>query len=38
VLDEHFTAKWEALGPYWTRAKHRRAGGATMKIVRYADL
>lgn len=37
VLDEHFAAKWEALGPYWTRAKHRRAGGPVMKIVRYAD-
>ncbi len=37
VLDEHFAAKWEALGPEWTRAKHRRAGGATMKLVRYAD-
>lgn len=37
VLDEHFTAKWEALGPEWTRAKHRRAGGPVMKIVRYAD-
>jgi len=37
VLDEHFQAKWEALGPEWTRAKHRRAGGSTMKLVRYAD-
>lgn len=37
VLDEHFTAKWEALGPEWTRVKHRRAGGPVMKIVRYAD-
>ena len=37
VLDEHFQAKWEALGPEWTRAKHRRAGGPTMKLVRYAD-
>ncbi|MDA8439844.1 MAG: group II intron reverse transcriptase/maturase [Propionibacterium sp.] len=37
VLDEHFTAKWEALGPYWTRAKHLRAGGAVMKLIRYAD-
>ena len=37
VLDEHFTQKWEALGPEWKRAKHRRAGGSTMKIVRYAD-
>ncbi len=26
VLDEHFTQKWEALGPEWTRAKRRRAG------------
>ena len=37
VLDEHFQRKWDALGPAWTRAKHRRAGGATMKLVRYAD-
>ena len=36
-LDEHFAAKWEALGPEWTRAKRRRAGHPTMKIVRYAD-
>ena len=28
VLDEHFTTKWEALGPAWKRARHRRAGGA----------
>jgi RNA-directed DNA polymerase len=38
VLDEHFVRKWEALGPEWTRVKHRRAGGATMRLVRYADL
>lgn len=37
VLDEHFADKWKALGPEWTRAKHRRAGGPVMKIVRYAD-
>jgi RNA-directed DNA polymerase len=37
VLDEHFTAKYEALGPEWTRAKHRRAGGPVMRLVRYAD-
>jgi RNA-directed DNA polymerase len=37
VLDEHFTAKWEALGPAWTRARHRRAGTPAMRIVRYAD-
>ena len=37
VLDEHFTQKWEALGPDWARARHRRAGNPTMRIVRYAD-
>jgi RNA-directed DNA polymerase len=37
VLDEHFSAKWEALGPYWTRAKLRRAGVPIMRLVRYAD-
>ena len=37
VLDEHFARKWEALGPEWTRAKHRRAGGPTYRLVRYAD-
>jgi RNA-directed DNA polymerase len=37
VLDEHFTAKWEALGPEWTRLKHRRAGHPVMRLVRYAD-
>ncbi|WP_432877523.1 reverse transcriptase domain-containing protein [Kribbella sp. CA-245084] len=35
--DEHFARKWEALGPDWTRAKHRRDGGPIMKLVRYAD-
>ena len=37
VLDDHFAAKWDALGPDWARAKHRRNGGATMKLIRYAD-
>ena len=37
ILDEHFTQKWEALGPRWTRSKRRRAGEPVMKIVRYAD-
>ena len=37
VLDEHFTARWEALGPEWTRAKRRRAGRPVMRIIRYAD-
>lgn len=37
ILDEHFTSKWEALGPYWTRATRRRAGEPAMRLVRYAD-
>ena len=37
VLDEHFTRKWEALGPTWRRAKLRRTGVPAMRIVRYAD-
>lgn len=37
VLDEHFAAKWEALGPAWTRAKRRRSGEPAMRLVRYAD-
>jgi RNA-directed DNA polymerase len=37
VLDEHFTRKWEALGPEWTRAKLRRQGVPAYRLVRYAD-
>jgi RNA-directed DNA polymerase len=37
VLDEHFAARWAALGPEWKRVKHRRAGGPVMRLVRYAD-
>jgi RNA-directed DNA polymerase len=37
VLDEHFAARWAALGPEWQRRKHRRAGRPAMKMVRYAD-
>ncbi len=37
VLDEHFAEKYAALGPEWTRIKHRRAGGVVMRLVRYAD-
>jgi RNA-directed DNA polymerase len=37
ALDEHFARKWNGLGPYWKRSKHRRAGGAVMRLIRYAD-
>lgn len=37
VLDEHFTAAWEASGTDWQRKALRKRGGATYRIVRYAD-
>lgn len=37
VLDEHFTRRWDSLGPAWTRIKRRRAGVPVMRLVRYAD-
>jgi RNA-directed DNA polymerase len=37
VLDEHFTAKWEASGTNWQRKALRKRGGATYRLVRYAD-
>ena len=37
VLDEHFTDKWDALGPYWMRSKHRRAGHPVMRLIRYCE-
>lgn len=37
VLDEHVTAKWEASGTDWQRKALRKRGGATYRIVRYAD-
>jgi len=38
ALDEHFCARYDAHGTAWRRAAHRRRGGATYRIVRYADL
>lgn len=42
VLDDHFQAKWDAFGigtrfSGQRRKRHRHAGGATYKLVRYAD-
>lgn len=37
VLDEHFTRKWEALGPDWQRRKLVRQGVPAYRLVRYAD-
>lgn len=33
-LDQHFQAKWEALGPAWTRVKRQRAGAAAYRVMR----
>jgi RNA-directed DNA polymerase len=37
ALDEHFCAKWDAHGTYQRRHEHRKRGGATYRIIRYAD-
>jgi RNA-directed DNA polymerase len=37
ALDEHFCAKWDAHGTDTRRYKHRKRGGATYRIIRYAD-
>jgi RNA-directed DNA polymerase len=37
ALDEHFSAKWDAHGDSSTRYRHRKRGGATYRIIRYAD-
>ena len=37
VLDEHFTAKAQQLRNATARYRHRRNGGATYRLVRYAD-
>ena len=37
TLDEHFSTKWDAHGDAAARYRHRKRGGATHRIVRYAD-
>jgi RNA-directed DNA polymerase len=37
VLDEHFCKKWDAQRTSQRRDAHRKRGGATYRIVRYAD-
>ncbi|MBV9197721.1 MAG: group II intron reverse transcriptase/maturase [Solirubrobacterales bacterium] len=37
VLDEHFARKWEEFGPHWRRAKLRKEGIPTYRLIRYAD-
>jgi RNA-directed DNA polymerase len=37
VLDEHFTAKWKAMGTQTQRWRSVQRGAATFRLVRYAD-
>jgi len=37
ALDEHFAERWAAHGNPTRRMRHRRRGGATFHLVRYAD-
>jgi RNA-directed DNA polymerase len=38
ALDEHFASAWEAMGQKWhQRDAIRRRGGATYRLIRYAD-
>src|SRR5699024_3894302 len=36
-LDDHFHTKWQDLATNSQRQHHRNKGGATMKLIRYAD-
>jgi RNA-directed DNA polymerase len=38
VLDDHFAEKWQASGTSMQRRGIRKRGGATCRLVRYADL
>jgi RNA-directed DNA polymerase len=37
AIDEHFCAKWDDLGGSSARYRHHKRGGATYRIIRYAD-
>jgi RNA-directed DNA polymerase len=37
VLDEHFQREWERHGGEWNRRRFRQRGGATYRLIRYAD-
>ena len=37
VLDEHFRARWEAMGTQTQRWRATRRGAATHRLIRYAD-
>lgn len=37
VLDDHFAGRWASHTDATARSRHRRRGGATYRLVRYAD-
>jgi RNA-directed DNA polymerase len=37
ALDEHVQGRWDAHGSARRRGQHRREGGATFRLIRYAD-
>ena len=37
VLDEHFAQAWQAMGDATQRYRHRKRGGGTWRLIRYAD-
>lgn len=37
IVDDHFDAMWASHGGEWNRRRYRRRGGATYRLVRYAD-
>lgn len=37
MLDEHFSARWDEHRDSSARYRHRKRGGATYRIIRYAD-
>ena len=36
-LDDYFQARWAAHRNEWTRRRYRQRGGATYRLIRYAD-
>jgi RNA-directed DNA polymerase len=36
-LDDYFQARWAAHGGEWNRRRYRQRGGATYRLIRYAD-
>jgi len=37
LLDDHLAAQWKAMGDPTQRSRRRKRGGATWRLVRYAD-